>query len=210
MYDVETTVASQYANSPQISAIINSMNEWIDPTVNLQQFYNYVWNILSAKGFGLDLWGIIIGVSRNLTIPSTLTYFGFNGTSELPFGQAPFYAGQSATQTYALPDSEYLPLLLVKAYANISNCSIPTLNRMLQMLFSAYGTAYVIDQGNMAMTYYFGFALTSVQYAIVANSEVFPHPTGVYVDIQTPADNALLTESSDPILCENGFELLIG
>ena len=56
MYNVESTVGSQYANSPQIDALIAFMVEWIDPTVNLQQFYTLVWNISTAVGFGLDIW----------------------------------------------------------------------------------------------------------------------------------------------------------
>ena len=57
MYNVESTIGSQYANSPTIDALIASMNTWMDPTPNLQQFYAFVWNILTAHGFGLDIWG---------------------------------------------------------------------------------------------------------------------------------------------------------
>ena len=209
MYNVESTIGSQYANSPSIDALIASMNEWMDPAVNLQQFYNLVWNISTAQGFGLDIWGSIIGVSRYLQIPSSVQYFGFNGGVGPPFNNAPFFAGESLNQTYALPDAEYLQLLLAKAYANVTATTIPVLNQMLQMLFSEYGAAYVIDQGDMAMAYAFDFTLTPVQYAIVSTSGVLPHPTGVLVDIQTPADNALLTESSSPILTENGIEILV-
>ncbi|MGC8517896.1 MAG: DUF2612 domain-containing protein [Steroidobacteraceae bacterium] len=209
MYNVESTIGSQYANSPSIDALIASMNAWIDPTVNFQQFYNLVWNISTAQGFGLDIWGSIIGVSRNLQIPASVTYFGFQGGAGLPFNNAPFYAGHSATQTYTLSDTEYLPLLLAKAYANIVETTIPALNQMLQMIYGEYGTAYVIDNGSMSMTFYFNFVLTPVQYAIVATSGVIPHPTGVLVDITTAADVPLLAENGNTLLTENGIELLV-
>ncbi len=210
MYNVESTIGSQYANSPSIDTLIASMQSWIDPTVNLQQFYNLVWNISTAVGFGLDIWGVILGVSRNLQIPVAVTYFGFNGGAGVPFNNAPFYAGESDTQTYTLPDSEYLPLLLAKAYANITQTTIPAMNAMLQMLFVASGVAYVIDQGNMILTLVFNFTPTPVQYAIISTSGVLPHPTGVLVDIRTPTDNVVLSETGSDVLAENGLEVLAG
>ena len=210
MYNVESTIGSQYANSPTIDALIASMNTWMDPTPNLQQFYSFVWNILTAQGFGLDIWGSILGVGRTLQIPATTTYFGFSGGAGVPFNNgSPFYAGESPTQAYQLPDSQYLILLLAKAYANISNVSIPSMNTMLQLLFGA-GSVYVIDQGGMILTLAFNFSLTQVQYAIVANSGVLPHPTGVLVDIQTPSDNVVLAETGSAVLSENGLEVLAG
>lgn len=57
-------------------ALIESMNEWIDPAADFQSFYDYVWNVDTAQGFGLDDWGKIVGVSRYLQVPET-DYFGF-------------------------------------------------------------------------------------------------------------------------------------
>ena len=211
MYNVESTIGSQYANSPTIDALIASMNTWMDPTPNLQQFYSFVWNILTAQGFGLDIWGSILGVGRTLQIPATTTYFGFSGGAGVPFNNgSPFYAGESPTQAYQLPDSQYISLLLAKAFANISATTIPAMNQMLQLLFGDSGVAYVIDVGNMLLTLYFEFNLTPVQYAIVANSGVLPHPTGVYVDIQTPADVVVLAENDAEVFSENGLPVLAG
>ena len=210
MYNVESTIGSQYANSPAIDALIASMNTWMDPTPNLQQFYSFVWNILTAQGFGLDIWGSILGVERTLQIPATTSYFGFSGGDGVPFNNAPFYAGESPTQAYRLPDPQYLSLLLAKAFANIAATTIPAMNQMLQLLFGDSGVAYVVDVGNMILTLYFEFNLTPVQYAIVANSGVLPHPTGVYVDIQTPADVVVLAENDAEVFSENGLPVLAG
>jgi Protein of unknown function (DUF2612) len=211
MYDVESTIGSQYANSPVLTALIDSMVQWIDPTVNLQQFYSYLWNIYTAQGFGLDTWGVIIGVSRVLQVNFPVTYFGFNGGLGVPFNNgAPFYNGGANIQAYALSDADYLPLLLTKALANISETTIPALNTLLQNLFSSYGVAYVQDHGGMVMSYVFNFSLTPVQYAIVATSGVLPHPTGVLVDISTPSDNGLLAETGDQLLTEQGLDILLG
>ena len=62
------TVVSQYGNSPTITSLIESFNDAVDPSSNIDNFYTWVWDVSSAQGFGLDIWGRIVGVSR--TIPT--------------------------------------------------------------------------------------------------------------------------------------------
>jgi hypothetical protein len=71
------TVISQYANSPTLRQLVLNMNEHIDPSTNFADFYEYVWNVDTAKGFGLDVWGKIVNVSRYLTIEDIIPHFGF-------------------------------------------------------------------------------------------------------------------------------------
>ena len=185
MQNVQQTIISQYANSPALTALIALWNDAIDPNANLAQFYADYWDINTAVGAGLDNWGIILGVSRYLTIPSTNTYFGFyDGAGDwLGFNQAPFNSGATATQCIALPDNEYLQLLLTKAAANICRTTIQALSRLVQNLFGSFGPCYALDLGGMMMSYVFQFNLTPVQLAIVESSGVLPHPTGVGVII---------------------------
>jgi hypothetical protein len=187
MQNVSRTVISQYAQSGIINQLIDDWNEDIDPQANLNQFYFLVWNITTAQGFGLDNWGKILGVSRALTIPNTASYFGFyDGVGDWTgFNQSPFSSGYSATETYLLPDAEYLQLLLTKAAANICRTTIQALSRLVQALFGSFGPCFVQDLGNMQMSYVFQFQLTPVQLAIVTSSGALPHPTGVGVFIST-------------------------
>lgn len=186
-FKISDTVISQYANSPRLGQLIQNMAGYFDPTQNLENFYNYVWNLDSAVGFGLDVWGRIIDASRILQIPTVQTTFGFNdGTNPSdyqPFGQAPFYDGPSATNSFSLSDEAYRTLLYVKAFGNICSTTIPALNQMLQTLFSGRGRCYVQDLGNMEMSYTFEFALTPVEYAILNQAGVPPRPAGVQVFI---------------------------
>lgn len=181
----DPTLLGQYANSPIITGLMEAFQQWFDPTANLQSFYSYVWNINTAQGFGLDIWGSILGVTRYLQVPSSSQFFGFNDGSNpadvAPFNQAPFYSGSGLTQVYALSDDAYRTLLLAKAFANICQTTIPMLNQLVMTLFGSYGQCYVTDGLNMTMTYVFGFAPTTVQKAIIQQSGVLPHPTGVAV-----------------------------
>lgn len=187
----EETIISQYANSPTITQLIASMSDYFDPTNNLVAFYNNVWNIDSAVGFGLDTWGRIVGVSRLLQLPYSAPVFGFNTGDESfqPFNQAPFTPGITATQTFSLPDAPYRTLILVKAFGNICRPTAPAINTMLNNLFEGRGRCYVQDYGGMAMAYVFEFTLTAVEYAILTQIGVPPRPAGVQVFI-TQVDKA--------------------
>jgi hypothetical protein len=186
VFDIEQVNISQYANSSKTSQFIDIFGQWFDPTPNLLQFYALVWNIISAEGFGLDIWGRILGVTRNITLSGTGTYFGFvnDGAGDFTgFGQAPFYTGASDTTAYRLPDTQYLPVLLAKALANICVCSAPELNQLLAILFADSGPVWVQDNGNMSMSYVFSFTPTAVQEAMVTQLGILPHPAGVAVSI---------------------------
>jgi Protein of unknown function (DUF2612) len=193
MLNLEQTIISQYANSPTLTQLIENMNAYLDPTANLIKFYNYVWNVDTAVGFGLDIWGRIVGVSRVIPIPGTNGTFGFQNADSPPdwqnFGSkiatsgGPFYAGQTSTGSYTLNDTAFRTLILAKALANIVATTAPALNQLIQNLFPGRGRAYTVDNRNMTMTYVFRFPLSTIEYAILAFSGVLPHPGGVGVNI---------------------------
>jgi hypothetical protein len=179
-FDWTKTIYAQYANSPVLTALVEFFSNWLDPAQLIDFFYDNVWNIATATGWGLDVWGRIVGVNRVLqAAPSR--YFGFQQAGTLsadPFDQSPFYSGLPAVQNYALSDDAFRTLILAKAAANIWDGSIPGLNRILRLLFPGQ-VCYVTDGANMTMTYYFGFVLSPVQQTIVINSGVLPRPAGV-------------------------------
>ena len=184
---INLTVISQYAQSPVLMQLTQDFSQWFDQSANWNNFYQYVWNIDSAQGFGLDFWGEVLGVSRYLKIPNAAAYLGLTGSDGTSSGSAfdvgVFFDGATSTQTYALLDDQYRTLLYAKALANICRTSIPLLNQLLMTLFAGYGDSYVEDNGNMAMTFYLGWTPTAIQLAILEQSGVVPHPTGVAVSV---------------------------
>ncbi len=182
MQNVDQTIISQYANSRNLVALIENLNAYIDPSVNISAFYNSIMNITSATGYGLDVWGRIVGVGRVVLIPLTTPFFGF--FEALPysvgFGQGPFWGGSAVlTQAYNLPDAQYQTLIFAKALANICDGAIPAINQILLNLFPGRGNCYVTDGLDMTMTYTFDFALTNTEVAILSQSGALPKPTGV-------------------------------
>lgn len=183
-FDVWTTVISQYANSPILTGLIKNLAAYFDFTKNFDDFFDLIWSVNTAQGYGLDVWGQIVGVDRVLDIGTGFLYFGFDEATTLsaaPFNQGPFYSGQGLTNNFSLSDDAYRILILAKALANITDGSILSLNQILLSLFPGRGDAYVTDDGAMAMTYTFNFALTPVEAAIVTQSGVLPQPAGVTV-----------------------------
>lgn len=157
-FNVWDTVISQYANSPVLTQIIQNFAEYFDQSTNFDAFFDMVWNIDTAQGWGLDVWGRILGISRILQVPSG-DYFGFEEAlpGSNPWEQQPFYAGQPATDSYALSDDAYRQLLLAKAAANICDGTIPAINQLLLNLFPGRGNCYV-QEGVGDTDQYFGFA----------------------------------------------------
>ena len=126
----------------------------MDPSVNIEAFLQYIWNVNTAVGYGLDVWGAIVGVSR--VVPST--------------------------PAITLDDADYRTLILVKAAANIGNVTVPTLNRLLSTIFAASGLVYVQDNLDMTLTYVFLFLPTAAQLAIIQNSGALPRPAAVFIN----------------------------
>ena len=182
------TVISQYANSPRLMALIQNFDSCIDQTQNLDSFYDLMWNIPTAQGYGLDAWGRIVGVSRVIQLSGGNKYFGFEeaGTgnaNSYPFGPGgigAFYSGIPNTQNFALSDTAFRTLIYAKALSNISDGSIKSINNILATLFpNQGGNAYVIDNENMTMIYQFNWALAPVQLSIVSQTGVLPKSVGV-------------------------------
>jgi len=181
-----STVVSQYSNSPSILSLISSFNGAVEPRTNIDAFFDNIWNVATAQGIGLDIWGRIVGVQRVLQVTSGV-FFGFaeamDATFETGFNQAPFFSGQQTTSNFALTDDAFRTLIYAKALANISDGSIPSINNILMTLFGSQGNAFVTDLGGMAMTCTFDFELSPVDFAIVSQSGILPKPTGVTLTV---------------------------
>ncbi len=168
MENVLQTLISQYSASPTLRALVVNVDEYLDPRADLDTFYDFVWNVDTAEGFGLDTWGKIVNVGRLLNVPC-----------ETPNpGMFPFTGG-----TYALTDEQYRVVIFTKALTNITNGSAASINQVLQNLFAGRGRTYVLDLGNMAMQYTFEFYLEPFEYVMLSNGGVAPRPAGVLVSI---------------------------
>lgn len=166
MINVESTIISQYGNSASITQLVRGIDHYLDPRADLEAFYNLVWNVDTATTWGLDVWGKIVGVPRYIEIPSTIP---------IP--------PDAESRTFYIPDDDYRGYILFKAATNITNCSAPSINRLLINKFKDVGRAYVNDLGAMSMRYLFEFNLSYWEEALFEAGIIIPRATGVSVDV---------------------------
>lgn len=137
--------------------LLERIEEWLSPDLNFEDFYNYIWNVETASGAGLDVWGRIVNIGRVLTLTTSTdhydVFFGFGEAGDRTgFNQAPFYNGQptsstSKTANFILTDDVYRRLIFAKAAFNITDGSIQAINEILMYLFPNRGNAWVSDGG---------------------------------------------------------------
>lgn len=199
-FDWVETLCGQYANSPAITSLIGSFAAAADQTGNFQLFYDDVWNIETAQGWGLQVLGAIVGVSNVVTVASTAGFFGFAEGGGLTFdtggGSGPgqgggvFYSGAPVTSNYTLEGESYRLAVKAKAAANICDCSIPAINQILLNLFPNRGNAYVTEGYQGAP--FFGFAES-----VNAGGFAETGSTAVFYDSQSLPSSMFMTYTFD-------------
>lgn len=170
---------SQYANSPKYVALYNGLCDMFSNAKTMEDWYNVVFNIKTATGYGLDWWGKILNQGRQVSYTE-------NGTVVNVFlGGEQTIDGVTYSADYM--ENLYRTVLFLRAMSYITNCTVASLNNMLQFYFntveaSQNALVYVIEYGVMEIRYVFRMYLSKVQKAIFA--EVLPKPTGVGISFE--------------------------
>jgi hypothetical protein len=179
----DKTIITQYQrDGSNLCDIIERIRLGLSVDNDIQAFYDNFFNINTAKGYWLDVWGVIVGVDRYLQVQSETSNFGFEEAADLPFNDGVFYNGVATTDTFALSDDIFRRLLIAKAMANIAACDAFSLNSILTYFFAGRGKCYVTQPANMIMNYVFEFYLEAWEKALFTQHKIFPRPAGVLVN----------------------------
>lgn len=176
------TILSQFDNSPRLLALLGDFDALTTPEADIDAFYAAVFNPLTAFGWGLDVWGRIVGISRVIELEGNPQSFGFDGSGLRPFGQGPFYSVQTGV-SYRLGDDAYRLLIFCRAAINITDGTLSSLNRIMHWLFGSRGSVAVLHVGTMEIRFLFRFSLRPYELALLAREDVPPKPAGVGFDI---------------------------
>lgn len=160
----DDTILSQYSTSPHILNLARGIALRIDPAPDIDTFYENVFNIESAVGWGLDNWGRILGVPRGVQV-ATVDWFGYYGSGLQPWNNAPFFNTNQATDNYPLTDESYRKLLMYKAGANIGSADAATINRLLSQVFPNFD--HIVDNGDMSIRAVFNDYLQPIDVGIL-------------------------------------------
>lgn len=188
MLNPTQTVSDEYANSPVILQLVENFNQYFSPYANIEQFFSLIWNIETAQGYGLTIWGEIVNVGNVVTIEG-FDPIGFTqgGPTYTGFYQGPFQIGSNVTENLQLTEDAYRQVILAKALFNICNGSTQAINQILLNLFPGRGNCYVAETGPLAIAYTFDFALTPVEFATITQLNILPRPAGVAATVVAPS-----------------------
>ena len=179
--DADPTIQSQYSTSERIIALVRSSRIRILPDADIDLFFQKIFDIDTAEGVGLDIWGRIVGVDRNLPMTETEHWFGFAEAEYGPFGEDPFWDGDLNIWNQPLDDDQFRNLLMWKALANISTADAASLNALLQAMFE--GKEIVVrENGPMQITLYVYFDLEPYQRGILEQYGLMAKGAGVGFD----------------------------
>lgn len=166
---------SQYANSPKYVALYNGLTELFNNAKTIEDWYNVVFNIKTASGFGLDVWGNILNQGR------LFLYEDLNGNPAsiyLQGAQTVDGVAYTAQQTEEL----YRTVLFLTAMGYITNASLRSMNDMLLYYFADKGRCYCIPYGTMKLRVVFEFYVNGLEKAIY--NTAFVSPTGVLLNYE--------------------------
>lgn len=183
MRNIGRTIIMQYLHSPSLLALIHGFNAAMDPEDWLQEFYRRVFDVDTAEGWGLDVWGRIVAIERTLEIEgSDWLPLGFRGQDCANFGHGPFY-NKTVSNNYVLQDNAYRLLIMLKAASNITDGTLASLNSIIGRLFTDQGRSAVVHVGTMKIRFLFYFSLEPFQRSLLLREDVPPKPAGVGYDI---------------------------
>lgn len=143
------TVQSQYSASPRILALAGMYWDMLNPGSEIQTMLDDMLNPSTARGYGLDVWGRIVGIKR-ATVPVSGEYLAFDpDPMSNPDGDswnnAPF---NPLTPQGLATDSVFRVYVMVKAMMNIGNGSLADINKYFSLMFPGSGIQ-VIHAGTM-------------------------------------------------------------
>jgi hypothetical protein len=189
--DVEQVILWQYNEASNLKALVADEQAFID--INHSQFwsewYDDVFNLLTANDFGLSIWSIILDVPYLIQqVGVVKPIWGFN---ELPvvnnyvnYERGNFARGSSRI---ILTTEEQRLFLRARYFQLTTDGCIISINNFLNLLFDDpdgiyQGGAWIVDNLDMTAEYVFNCPISSSLLAALVTYGVLPKPAGVRLE----------------------------
>lgn len=178
----------QYNDAVNLNALITNEQAFIDDANAQfwQDWYDNVFNLITADDFGLSIWSIILDVPYLVRLSqASKPIFGYN---QLPvvndyvnYERGNYARGSSRI---ILSTEDQRIFLRIRYFQLISRGSIIDTNEFLNLLFDDplgpyQGGAWVLDNLDMTMEYVFNTPISTGLLEALTVYDVLPRPAGV-------------------------------
>ena len=197
----------QYDEAVTLISLMQQKQDWYD--ANQEEFwanwFNNVFNLLTANTFGLCVWSIILNIPLFIDTsqvgPAQQDIFGFNDNSAYPTlenSYENFNSFDPLTQVGAnfsnrgsitvLTPEEQRFILRLRYFQLATRGDITDINSFLNYLFSTSPiftsgqTCYAVDNFDMTMRYVFNFDISQLLLQILKDLDLLPRPSTVGVN----------------------------
>lgn len=188
-FNIDDTIQSQYACAPHLTALVRSFWQLLNPKPDINRFYELCFDLDTAQGIALDVWGRILGMPRSMQAVTEVgaEYLGYYRKSApvreaKGFDQAPWFHG-AQERHLELSDDAYRLMLKTKAMANISTGSLADLNRMLAALLP-HAEVQIFRTAPMMLKIIATGDLTDYERNLLTRGDLPPVPTGVGLEVE--------------------------
>lgn len=181
--DLLRAILWEYNDATRLQSVLQQKQNWYDE--NQRDFwadwYDNVFNLLTANEFGLTVWSIILDIPIVVSSAPPVDpppAFGFEDTHK-NFNNGNFYGSSGGVQT--LTTEQARTVLRMRYFQITTRGTVTEINEFLEILFGDLGGGYVLDNLDMTMEYHFNFPLDSKLQYIFESYDILPRPAGVSV-----------------------------
>jgi len=209
--DLRAVLLWQYNQATNLQALVNNEQTFFD--VNSKDFwfnwFDNVFNLYSPdfNAFGASVWSIILGLPLQIDAspdPAGKPIWGFDDSSFFNFDNGNFTNGDTSI-TLTLP--EQILILKLRYFQLTTRGDVTSINAFLATVFNGFenyqGTAYVLDNLNMTMTYVFTAELSAGMISALTTFDLLPRPAAVGLNIVI--DPASVFSFDNPQNFDNGI-----
>ena len=151
----------QYDKANNLIALLNAKKEFYDNNFSaaLEYFYNNIFNVETADANGLELFGLLLGISR------------------------PYYVNAGGDTVY-FTDDMYRKLLLARIIKLNSNGSTESLNNYVNFIFNDNNEpVYIENYLDMTINLIMYYQPSAEDMAVINSDGFLPIPAGVLVNV---------------------------
>ena len=182
--DLLRAILWQYNDAARLQSLLQQKQDWY--ISNQEEFWigwvRDVFDMRTANEFGLSVWSIILDIPIYVQAKEPSEEdpaFGFNWDDDGNFENSNFR--RSGFQAQKLSIEQARTVLMMRYHQITTDGTVPHINEFLARMFGESGGAYVVDNGDMTITYVLGFTPPSRLSYIFANYDILPRPAGVRI-----------------------------